>query len=67
LETEGEGLDGPRCALASCRKPLERRVMGNGRLESETDFIRRSYCSPECSKRGRQLQMRRFFVPASTY
>jgi hypothetical protein len=54
--------DGPKCALRGCGKPLQRRIKADGGLESLTDFVRRSYCSPECSMRGRRLHMRRLFV-----
>jgi hypothetical protein len=38
--------------MPDCAKPLRRRVLPSGRFESLADFVRRSYCSPECSRRS---------------
>lgn len=42
--------DGPVCARSGCGRPLVRRVLPSGKLESAADFRRRTCCSPECRR-----------------
>jgi hypothetical protein len=43
--------DGPVCARIGCGRPIVRRVLPNGKLESSADFRRRTCCSPECRRK----------------
>lgn len=42
--------EGPVCARVGCGKPLVRRILPSGKLESAADFRRRTCCSPECRR-----------------
>lgn len=53
--------DGPVCARVGCGRPLVRRVLPSGKLESSTDFRRRTCCSPECR---RQVQRAGLGLPS---
>lgn len=49
-DTSPPDYDGPVCARPGCGKPLVRRVLPSGKLESSADFRRRTCCSAECRR-----------------